>query len=317
MERTESKGFFEMLWDCDHCETKGLLAKSQRHCPECGGKQNPDKRYYPKEGEEQKILGHAYEGSDRRCPSCDAPMGAKAKACTNCGSPLDGAKLVSTVASATIPLKPKTRKWLPIVLVIVAILFIGFLIWFFFIRTKIATMKVTRHEWTRSIGVDEFANLPSEGWRDAMPSNALNPVCARKERTTKQVEDGETCHEEKIDKADGTFEKVNKCKPKYRDEPVYDDYCQYRVQRWHEIDKRVLSGNGLGPQWPTQDLPSVQANDFIGAKKQGTRTETYVLVFDDKARCEVPESKWRGLADGQQVKVEVRARSGELVCDSF
>ena len=23
---------YEMLWDCDHCDTKGLLGKSQRHC---------------------------------------------------------------------------------------------------------------------------------------------------------------------------------------------------------------------------------------------------------------------------------------------
>ncbi len=315
MERTESKGFFEMLWDCDHCEAKGLLAKSQRHCPECGAKQNPDKRYYPKEGEEQAITGHAYEGSDRHCPSCEAPMGAKAKSCTTCGSPLDGAKQVKTVASATLP-PPKPRRWPKVVIILGVIALVIFLIWFFLIRTKVATMKVTGHEWTRTVGIDEFADLPSEGWRDAMPSDARLPQCERKERTTKQVPDGETCKEEKVDKADGTFEKVNKCKPKYRDEPVYDDYCRYRVSRWHQVDERKLSGNGLAPQWPTQDLPSVQANDFLGAKRQGKRTETYILVFDGK-RCEVPEAKWRGFTDGQAVKVEVRARSGELVCDSF
>ena len=61
----------------------------------------------------------------------------------------------------------------------------------------------------------------------------------------------------------------------------------------------------------------MQANDFLGAKRQGKRTETYILVIDETRRCEVPEAKWRGFADGQQVNVEVRARSGELVCDSF
>jgi hypothetical protein len=30
-ERVESQGFYEMLWDCDHCDTKGLFGKSQRH----------------------------------------------------------------------------------------------------------------------------------------------------------------------------------------------------------------------------------------------------------------------------------------------
>ena len=76
-ERVESQGFYEMLWDCDHCETKGLLAKSQRHCAECGAPQNPDKRYFPKEGEEKRVDGHSYEGADRTCPACSAPMGAR------------------------------------------------------------------------------------------------------------------------------------------------------------------------------------------------------------------------------------------------
>ena len=46
-EHIESQGFFEMLWDCEHCGTKGLLGKSQRYCAECGAPQNPAKRYFP------------------------------------------------------------------------------------------------------------------------------------------------------------------------------------------------------------------------------------------------------------------------------
>ena len=49
-EREESQGYFEMLWDCDHCDARGLLAKSQRHCANCGAPQNPDKRYFPQPG---------------------------------------------------------------------------------------------------------------------------------------------------------------------------------------------------------------------------------------------------------------------------
>lgn len=77
-ERVESLGFYEMLWDCEFCGTKGLLAKSQRHCPECGAKQSADARYFPKEGEETKVAGHKYESSDRYCPACNAPQGALA-----------------------------------------------------------------------------------------------------------------------------------------------------------------------------------------------------------------------------------------------
>src|SRR5262245_40148949 len=102
-----------MLWDCDYCGTKGLLAKSQRHCPECGGKQNPDKRYFPKEGEERRVEGHKYEGADRTCSACGAPQSALAKNCTNCGAPLEGAAQVQGVATPVAPKKP-TRWWIPV-----------------------------------------------------------------------------------------------------------------------------------------------------------------------------------------------------------
>src|SRR5689334_11908758 len=120
-----------MLWDCDHCGTKGLLGKSQRHCPECGAKQNPDKRYFPKEGEEQRIEGHNYEGADRSCGSCGAPQSAKAKNCTNCGAPLDGAAEVRGVPApaAAPPPKQRRRWWIPVL--IIAVIGLGiFGIWY-------------------------------------------------------------------------------------------------------------------------------------------------------------------------------------------
>src|SRR3979409_1890554 len=75
-EREESQGFFEMLWDCDHCDARGLLGKSQRFCANCGAPQNPSKRYFPKEGDERRVDGHLYEGADRTCPACSAPQSA-------------------------------------------------------------------------------------------------------------------------------------------------------------------------------------------------------------------------------------------------
>src|SRR5262245_41064864 len=138
-ERTESQGFYEMLWDCDHCDTKGLLAKSQRHCPECGAKQNADKRYFPPEGAEVRVDGHKYEGADRVCPACSAAISAAAKNCTNCGSPQDGAAEVKGVA-VPIVVKPQRKVWPIVLIVIAAVLVLGFAIWFFFIRTKSATL---------------------------------------------------------------------------------------------------------------------------------------------------------------------------------
>jgi hypothetical protein len=313
-ERVESQGFFEMLWDCEFCGTTGLLGKSQRHCAECGAKQNPDKRYFPKEGEAKRVDGHRYEGSDRTCPACQAPMGAAAKNCTHCGSSLDGATEVRGVVKP-VAAKPKRKIW-PIVAVIAAIVLVIFAIWYFFIRTKDVTMTVTAHRWERAIGVEEFRDLHESAWKNEVPSDARAVTCHRDQRSTKQVKDGEDCRIEKVDKKDGTFEEVKKCRPTYRDEPVYDDKCNYTVRRWREVDSIKVAGNGLSPVWPSQNIPPATALETLGARRSGKRTEKLFLDFGTQT-CEVADKVWRKYADGRAYKLEVRARSGDIVCSSL
>lgn len=313
-ERVESQGFYEMLWDCDYCETKGLLGKSQRHCPNCGGKQNPDKRYFPKEGEKTRVDGHKFVGSDRTCPACQTPMSAAATHCSNCGASLDGAAEVKGVATPVKP-KPKRRLWL-ILLVVGAIALLIFAIWYFFIRTKEAKLTVTQHRWERAIGIDEYNDQQDEAWRNEVPSDARMVTCFQAERSSRQVQDGETCRIEKVDKKDGTFEEVKKCNPKYRSEPVYDDKCRFTVRRWKQIDSVKLTGAGLAPAWPTQNVPPATAAETLGARRAGKRTETLILDFG-KQSCEVSDGVWRKYVDNTAYEVEVRARSNEIVCKSL
>src|SRR4029079_13788171 len=173
-ERVESQGFYEMPWDCDHCDTKGLFAKSQRHCPECGAPQSAVKRSFPKPEEQRRVDGHSYEGSDRHCPACNAPMSAKGKNCTQCGAPLDGSKEVAGVVAAKIVTKPKRKIW-PFVLVGIALL--GFAIWFLFIRKKEATMAVSAHKWTTAIAIEEFNDYDQEAWRNELPNGTPPLKC--------------------------------------------------------------------------------------------------------------------------------------------
>ena len=314
-ERTESVGHFEMLWDCDHCETKALLAKSQRHCAECGAPQNPDKRYFPKEGEARRVDGHQYEGADRHCPACTTPQGAKGQNCTHCGAPLDGSKEVRGVVTPAPP--PRKRRWWILVLVLGVIAAIGFGIWYRFIRTREAKLTIAAHRWERAIAIDQFSAVEEQAWRGDVPSDARLPSCHRKQRSTKKVDTGqENCRIEQRDNKDGTFEQVKKCTPIYRDEPVHDDWCRYTVHRWKTIDTARLAGADLAPAWPSANLPPAEASATLGAKRQGKRTETLTLELD-KQRCEVSEAVWRKYADGQQVKVEVRASSGAVVCSSL
>jgi hypothetical protein len=312
-ERVESQGHFEMLWDCDHCDTKGLLAKSQRHCPECGAPQSAVKRYFPTPEQQKRVDGHIYEGADLHCPACNAPMGAKAKACTQCGSPLDGSKTVDRVQQAVAPKKKRRRIW-PYILIGVALLI--FAIWFFFLRTRDAQLEVAAHRWERSIAIEQFGEQQESAWRNETAKDAGPMTCVKKERSTKQVADGEECHIEKVDKGDGTFEQLNKCKTKYRSESVQDDWCTYTVRRWKKVDEVTQKGDGMIPAWPT-NLPAADVQAMIGAKRSGARNEKLILDFGKGKSCPVTEAMWKKLTDGQKVKIEVRARSGDLVCDTI
>jgi hypothetical protein len=313
-ERVESQGFFEMLWDCDHCDTKGLLAKSQRYCAECGAPQSAIKRYFPTPEQQQRVDGHVYEGSDRYCPACNTPMGAKAKACTQCGSPLDGSKLVERVGQAPAPAPKPRRKIWPYVVIGLVLLVVA--IWFFFLRTRDAQLEVVAHRWERTVAIEQFSEVQESAWQNEAAKDATAMRCVKKQRSTKQVADGEECRIEKVDKGDGTFEQLKKCKPKYRSEPVEDDWCTYTVRRWKKVDQVTAKGDGMSPAWPS-NAPLSDALPVLGARRAGARTERLVLDFGKDQSCEVKEATWKKLADGQKVKIEVRARSGDLVCDTI
>jgi hypothetical protein len=322
-EREESLGFYEMLWDCDHCDTKGLLAKSQRYCANCGAPQNPDKRYFPKEGQEQRIDGHAFEGADRTCPACGAPQSANAKNCTNCGSILDGAAEVRGFVAAPAAPAPRAparkRSAMPWLIALVAIFGGGFGVWWRCLRSQEAQVVVAAHKWQRVIAVEEFNERTEEAWRNQVPIDASFPSCVQRERSTRQVEDGEDCHVEKRDKKDGTFEQVRKCKPKYRSEPVTDDWCRYSARRWRQVSDVRAAGAGLSPAWPA--LPALGdsriALNSLGSRREGKRTETLTLEFTGHGSCDVSDAVWRKYSDGQKLVIEVRASSGDVVCGSL
>lgn len=317
-EREESQGFFEMLWDCDHCDTRGLLARSQRYCANCGAPQNPDKRYFPREGEERRLDGHLYEGADRTCPACRAPQSARANNCTHCGSVMGGAAEVRGVADASgpgvapSPRRRRRRIW-PFVLAVIAIFGAG--IWWRCIRTREAQVVVAAHTWKCAVAIEEFNERTEEAWRNEIPPQAGSPTCYERERSTRQVEDGEDCHTERRDKKDGTFEQVKKCKPKYRSEPVKDSWCRFSMRRWKAIDEARTSGTGLSPAWPPH-LPPDSAPAALGARRSGKRTQTLTLSFRDHGTCDVDEPVWRKYADGQNLAAEVHA-SGDVACGSL
>jgi hypothetical protein len=318
-EREESQGVFEMLWDCDHCDARGLYAKSQRYCANCGAPQNPDKRYFPKPGEERRVDGQLYDGADRTCPACSTPQSARAKNCTHCGSVLDGAAEVRGVtdAAAARPVAaaaPRRRRriW-PFVLLVLGVF--GTVIWWRCIRTESTQVEVTAHSWKRAIAIEELNDRQEEAWRNEVPIDASFPICHERQRSTRQVEDGEDCHTERRDRKDGTFEQVKKCKPKLRSEPVMDSWCRFTARRWKPVSEVKATGHGLSPAWPT-GLPPESPPQALGARRPGKRTETLTLEFRGHGSCEVSDAVWRKYQDGQKLTTEVHA-SGDVACGAL
>ncbi len=186
---------------------------------------------------------------------------------------------------------------------------------------KEAAVEVTGHAWSRSIEVEELRAVSDSAWKEQVPVGAYDVRnCREAQRDTQKVADGETCVDKRVDKADGTFEKVQDCTPKYREEPVYDTKCDYSVQRWTMADTVKAGGNALtpAPAWPPAPATTGAG---LGARRPGQRAETYTVQFKDTAGapldCTLDEGTWASLAVGSRWKARVGVVTGALDCSAL
>lgn len=337
----ESEIFYEMLWDCPQCATTGLLGSTHRHCPTCGTAQDPSKRYFPKPGEEVEVRNHRFTGVDWTCAYCATPNARAAVHCVNCGAGQDGAKPVALVQdSAAVPPSPPPaapppspaqrpwwRQWWRWALL--GVLMLAALWAWMFTQKHETSATVSQRSWAREVQVEQFMPLSQSAWCDSLPNDAYDITRSREQRSTRQVADGETCHDERVDKGDGTFVKNRVCTPRYRSEPVYHLQCHYRVNRWNGVGSRKASQvDAALPFWPTAGpaatpppgtLGSNRADPAnpgalrLGAQREGARTERYELVFTSGGKrwsCTVPEAVWIRYAEGASVSLQVRMTGG-------
>lgn len=342
---------YQMLWDCPACGTEKLLGLDHRFCPACGSPQDPEKRYFPSDAEKVAVEDHAFSGADRSCGACDVPNSAKASHCVACGCPLDDAEEVARrkqrsgrgfEASERVedaedehrerkrreelqrrgidpnegetppPKKSKT----PLVLGCVGVLGLGLAIFcaLAMFWKKEAALAVADHSWERSVEVEQFKTVEESDWCDSVPSKGKVTKTKDKQRDTKKVPDGEDCTTVRQDKGDGTFTETEKCETVYREEPIYDAWCTYDIDKWVVVDTKQASG-GLAdsPVWPTVKTSS--------DTREGARKESYTVVLQDaegeRHRCDFPETKWASMAVGSQYTGEVSVVTGGLSCSSL
>ena len=340
---------YEMLWDCTHCGTKKLLGLTHRHCPNCGGEQAANARYFPADAEKVAVQDHVYAGADIQCPFCQNYNGRQAKHCGNCGGPLEGGKDVQRRADQVVgagvayagqsvehaqrelagqgapPVPPPKKGFSTLTMagaaiaVVVGALVLCALVAVFW--KKEAAMSVAGHSWKREIKVEHFGPVSESEWCDRMPSGASSVSRHKEVRSHNKVADGQDCKTRKVDNGNGTFTEKQECTTKYKEEPVYDDKCDFKIDKWSTARTEAATGAAVTdePRWPEVKLG--KAGSCIGCEREGEHTEKYTVVFRDQAkeeyRCDFPQAKWATFKAASKWKGDVRRMTSTLDCDSL
>lgn len=335
---------YEMLWDCQFCSTKKLLGKTHRFCPNCGAPQNPAARYYPEDSEAVAVEDHVFVGRDKTCGSCAQLNAGDAEFCQQCGSPLTSAKEATTVDDSAgwvgdgvqrlstgsrdvtgekfaaemervgVTKKKNSggiNKWVIGGIAVVAVLVIAAVVALFW--TKETTALVTGHSWQREIRIEQYDSFVEQSWDDVVPigDDVIRGMCTQKQRSTRQIPDGEECSNRRVDQGDGTFRTERQCTTKYRSEPVYDSWCTYTGKRWNYERSVTTTGKSISetPAWGNVTL-NCNGQRSIGCEREASRSEEYLVHFkgeeDVTFQCGMPQPQWESVRIESVWTVQVR-----------
>ena len=254
---------------CPYCGTRNVAGAEK--CRHCGGDLTG-----AVEREKGRVVGafRAGPAPDVPCPYCGTPNPANAIKCKKCGGnlqkPAEAPPAKPAAKPAAVP-KPRSR-FAGIAIGAVALLCIVAAAVFFILsgRTTDTPAVVQSVLWERSIQILEQRPVTHEDWEDQIPSGAVIGSCSKEyRRTQSEPAPGaeEVCSTPyTIDQGDGTGKVVQDCE--YR---IYDNRCEFTVNEWTVVDRAVMQGSDLNPQWPRMSLQSGQ--------REGNQTQEYVVTF--------------------------------------
>jgi hypothetical protein len=343
-------GTYQMLWDCKFCGTEGLLGITHRHCPNCGSLQDPATRYFPKEEDMVALEDHEYVGADRICPACGQPNSAASTYCAECGADLAtgavaamrGARDLGVGVAETDTRRDlvkdefdaemrrvgvvkdkrpvfmgltKVQLW-AVAGVVILVAIIAAIVYAVTYRGS-AEGQVDSLAWRRVIVVESFQQVSDSSWQDQMPGDAYGSRCEERQRSTRRVVSGshEECRD--VDQGDGSFRRVCQTVNEYRDEPVYDTWCSFTVDRWEVA--REVTAESEGPDsplsWPQVTLAA--GSGGYGQEREARRYGRYTVAFGDDMSCTFDDqARWEQFKLEDRVKVDTYI-TGEPDCDTL
>ncbi len=173
---------------------------------------------------------------------------------------------------------------------------------------------MTGRAWERTIAIEEFMEVTDQAWCDALPATAHDVSRRREQRSTRRTPSGQTCTDRRVDNGDGTFSTTTDCRTTYREEPLYDDRCTFRIQRWTPSGTARAAGTGAdAPAWPSVAVSP--------ARREGARRESYAATLaepDGRVHtCTLGQPEWARAAEGTRWTSRVGLVLKDVDCDAL
>ena len=272
----------------DEAKLEKAEAGPDIHCHYCGSRNSGDAKNCSQcgadltEGSQRtsgKVLG-AHRDKPAKpltCPSCGTENSPTAPKCKQCGASLAKPSPPPSPSQAKPAVKPSPSAKSGVfggvgLLAVLAMLCIGCAVAYFMLagQTEDVTGTVSGVRWTRTIQLEGLAPVTYQDWYDEIPRDGEVGSCTRK---VQRVQDNPAANAREVcgtpytvDSGSGFGEVVQDCKYE-----IYEDYCEYTVVQWREIEPVTLSGSGYQPRWPVLDLRKDQ--------RESGREERYLCVF--------------------------------------
>ena len=251
---------------CAYCGTRN--PGDATHCSQCGADLTEGTSR-----EAGRVLGAHKDKTapDIKCDYCGTMNPGTAHQCKNCGSTLHLKRSPPIQQVKKTPAGRSSRFSTGIIIAIGAVLVAACIGLFIFLnRTDDVIGQVNNLSWERQIVILGLATVSRTAWRDEIPPEADLGMCQQEHRYTSQdpqPNSTEACGTPyTVDTGAGLGEVVQDC-----EYLVYDDRCDFTVLELQPVDRLILSGTDLDPQWPAVRLETGQ--------QEGEREESYRIVF--------------------------------------